>query len=153
MTGLSGGKTTLRDDRALLSPVGLQLLYLIRQECLSEESGGNGKRMSWHVDCCCSRVDMCLDKRANVFLKAIYLSLSAESQPCHKERQVFSVGEISFKGFNGKTYSYQTEISFNCFEMSSWCLSSCLPEKEEKNQFNKGNICKTNLVQMFCTHH
>lgn len=65
------GETALYDDRAVLGPVGPQTHYFIRQECLSRESRGNGKEMSWHVDCCCSRVDICLDTRGDVFLKAI----------------------------------------------------------------------------------
>lgn len=39
------------------------------------------------------------------FLKAIYLSLTADSQSCQEERQVFSAGEVIFKDFNGKTYN------------------------------------------------
>lgn len=36
MTGLSGGKTTLRADRALLSPVGLQSLTSLDRSVLTK---------------------------------------------------------------------------------------------------------------------
>lgn len=90
LLGLGG--TTLGDDRGLLHPVGLQSLYFIRQQRLSKETWGNGKRMSWHVDCCSCWAAICPDKRGYVFLKAIYLSLKTDSLPCHKRRQVFTAG-------------------------------------------------------------
>lgn len=49
---------------------------------------------------------------------------------------MFSAGEIRFKGFNGKIYCicYGREISFNCFEMCCWCLSTWPPEEEKKER-------------------
>ena len=123
MPGLSRGKTTLRDDRPCGGAVPSPSLDRGVSTTRAQEMRGEGVDM-WTV----APLE---GKRYSTrgpmfFLEAIYLSLTADSLPCHEERQVFSAGEISCNGFNGKkkTYSicYQTKIEFNCFEMSSLCL-------------------------------
>lgn len=44
--GVLWGGATRRVDRAVLVPVGAPSQHFIRQECLSAESGGNGKGIS-----------------------------------------------------------------------------------------------------------
>lgn len=73
------------------------------------------------------------------------------------ETSVLSGGRLVLKVLMGgkKTFSYQTETWFNCFEMSSSHLSSWTPERKKRETPSSIRVAsaKTNLlVHLFCTH-